>query len=163
MTKSTIILLVTAIGCSLFFFNCSFDEADDTTTFLELHDDTAWIDTSSYEDEITYLRFIDDPNKILQIYNKLIPSGRACYTCFYICEIWGELEIIENSEFNLKMRIHPPDWELNTTTYCFHKITNNEIELKFCIFDGNDVKFHESIMVLAASNTNLAALKICND
>ena len=152
------------LGCNSYVWISFADEGDEhVLSFLQLQDGTVWIDTGDYTDQITYLKFINDEAEILHIYNKFLPSGRECYTCYGITEIWGEVEIIENSESKLILTIHPPDWELNSAGYCFECTEEQTILLTFCLFDENHVKIEKSCVILEAVAINVDLLDICNE
>ena len=150
--------------CLLFsFINfCSKDNATNSSyTFLECHKGTVWIDNTSFKDEITYIRFINNSNTILEVFNKFLPTKKDCFYNYYINQSWGEIDIIENTVNTLRFLILPPDWELNTVAFTFKK-TVETLNLTFCIYDENGILLETTESVLIKSNVDVDKLPICN-
>jgi len=142
--------------------SCSNDDSNiPLNTFLEFHEGSVWIDSKSFTDEITYIRFINNVNTILEVYNKFIPANRECFNNYYISQFWGEIKIIENTVNKIEFIILPPDWELNTVEFTFIKL-NEKLNLAFNVYDeyGNLIEATESILI--KSNVNVDQLPIWN-
>jgi len=141
---------------------CSKDDSGTLCdTFLECQEGNVWIDDGSYADEITYIRFVNNEKKVLEVFNMFLPQKRDCFNNHYISEGWGELKIVENNVNKIEFIILPPDYELNTVEFIFNKSTES-LKLTFNIYDeyGSLIKTTESVMI--KSNVDVDELTICS-
>ena len=162
--RKNISILKFLLLCILFFIinSCSKDNASiSCNTFLECQEGTVWFDNNSYTDEITYIRFINNSNTILEIFNKFLPAKRNCFNNYFINRSWGEINIVENTENTLIFLILPTDWELNTVEFTFIR-TVETLNLTFCIYDEGGILLETTESILIKSNADVDDLPICN-
>ena len=142
--------------------SCSKDDSDTAcTTFLECQEGAVWIDNGSYTDEIAYIRFVNNENSVLEVFNKFLPQKRDCFNNYYISQTWGEINIVENTVNKIEFVILPPEWELNTVEFTFIESDEN-LNLTFCIYDeeGNLLEATESVLI--KSTVNVDELPLCD-
>jgi len=150
--------------CILFsiIYSCSKDNTTiSCTTFLECQEGSVWFDNNSYTDEITYIRFINNSNTILEVFNKFLPAEKDCFNNYNINEYWGEINIVENTVNTLSFLILPPDWELNTVEFTFIKNVET-LHLTFCIYNESGALLDTTESILTKSNVAVDNLPICN-
>lgn len=143
--------------------SCSKDENSiHCVTFLECQEGTVWKDNSSSTDEIVYIRFINNPIIIFEVFNQFIPNNKDCFTHYNISQGWGEINIIENTENKLDFVIFPPDWELNTVEFKLSK-SEDTLHLSFNIYDEYGALIKSNPSILIKSIINVDELPSCKD
>jgi len=128
---------------------------------LECEEGNLWIDDSNYTDEITYIRFVNNEDLVLEIFYQFLPQKRECFHNYYISESWGEMNIAENTLNKIEFIILPPPTELNTVEFIFIK-SNEILTLTFTIYDEYGSSIESTKSVLTRSNVNVNELPICN-
>ena len=129
--------------------------------FLECQEGFVWVENTSFIDEITYIRFVNNSNTILEVFNKFLPAEKDCFNNYFINQYWGEIIISENTLNTLRFLILPPDWELNTVEFTFIKAVET-LNLTFCIYDEGGVLLETTESVLLKSNVAVDELPICS-
>jgi hypothetical protein len=147
--------LIYILVLSLFVFNCSKDDDENTnTTFLEKYENTVWY--SSENDAPSYIRFINNENNPLEYWIDL----DDCYN-YYLDTFYEGDTISKNSNDTLEFTYLESDGGVEYKDIITLTVSGNSIEVKFKYYENNEL-YESGTQNFTKSSIDVDSFNLCD-